>query len=91
MSGVTMKDILVAVKELSGETKVIRKTVEQTEIRVTNIEDRITNIEERVTGIESEMKDIRRDIRKLDQKVTIFSESLIDTKVDLSILQEKVN
>jgi cell division protein FtsB len=53
--------------------------------KVSGLSERIENLETRVANLE---KEIKQDIRKLDAKFSVLSDSVVETKADMKLLKQ---
>lgn len=81
MAEISNNDLFLAIIELGHNVNELKTSVGR--------------LEERTGKVETEMKEMKAelkyDIRKVDKKISIISDDILETKADLSLLQREVN
>ncbi|CDO03314.1 hypothetical protein BN988_01824 [Oceanobacillus picturae] len=78
MGDISNRDIMQAITELGQQ--------------VSGLANRMEKIETRVSDLEIEVKragnELKQDIRKLDAKFSVLSDSVVETKADMKLLKQ---
>ena len=101
MSEITNNDLMLAIKEMAGKLNNLDARVESLETkidhldaRVESLETKVDHLDNRVANLESEQKIMREEMnqnfRKLDKKISIFADDLIDVRSDMKLVEEKI-
>lgn len=80
MEKITNNDLFLGITE-------VKNIVKETNIRLGSVEDKLTKLENEVKVMREELK---HDVQKMDKKVTLLANDLLEAKADISILQEVI-
>lgn len=87
MSEVSNEQILQAIYDLSGEVNGINKEVNGIKTEVNGLKTEVTELKQEVTELRQEVRENTDHLKKLDAKVTVLSEGLLDTQAEVKILK----
>lgn len=78
MADITNKEILQAIKDLSGDVHKLDRKVDCVEKEMKEIKTDMTEMR----------TDLKQDIRKLDQKFKLILGDLLEARTDITMLQQ---
>jgi uncharacterized coiled-coil DUF342 family protein len=78
---------MLAIKELADKLNVVGNDVAELKTEVSNLNTRVANLESEQKIMREEMN---QNFRKLDKKISIFADDLIDVRSDIKLLEEKI-
>lgn len=88
MADISNNDIFLAITELGHNVNELTTSVGKLEGRIGKLEERVGKVETELKEMKAELK---YDIRKVDKKISILSDDILETKADLSLLQKEIN
>lgn len=89
MSEVSNEQILQAIYDLSGDVNGLKTDVTGLKADVKVLKEDVKVLKEDVKELRQEVRENTNNLKKLDAKVTVLSEGLLDTQAEVKILKKQ--